>query len=313
MRPILDLPRAKIAVELTSRCNLRCAMCPMSNLQRPLQDMPWELVEKVAADLRTNGLTVSWLHEMGDPLLYPRLREAIDLFPGCSVSTNAVALTPAIGQDILGSSLRRIRLCVDTLRPDLYHQIRRGARFDQVVANIRQFLEQARGSQLHIEIQRLITHETHHESVRDFATFFGLDHHANAEVIEKTCEPLDTVEETSWHQAYYGCFQGYPFRWFIVLADGGVTHCCYDAHGQQRIGDMRTQTVQEIVQSDRVRELAAAFRAHDWTTLPRCGECFRHPAAKPLLYDGLVQIGTRLERFMPLGPLKRWGRRLFNR
>ncbi|MGV8039130.1 MAG: radical SAM/SPASM domain-containing protein [Thermoanaerobaculaceae bacterium] len=212
--------------------------------------MPWELVEKVAADLRTNGLTVSWLHEMGDPLLYPRLREAIDLFPGCSVSTNAVALTPAIGQDILGSSLRRIRLCVDTLRPDLYHQIRRGARFDQVVANIRQFLEQARGSQLHIEIQRLITHETHHESVRDFATFFGLDHHANAEVIEKTCEPLDTVEETSWHQAYYGCFQGYPFRWFIVLADGGVTHCCYDAHGQQRIGDMRTQTVQEIVQSE---------------------------------------------------------------
>lgn len=313
MRPILDLPRAKIAVELTSRCNLRCAMCPMSNLQRPLQDMPWELVEKVAADFRANGLTVSWLHEMGDPLLYPRLHEAIDLFPGCSVSTNAVALTPAVGQSILDSSLRRIRLCVDTLRPDLYHRIRRGARFDQVVANIRQFLEQARGSRLHIEIQRLITHETHHESVRDFATFFGLDRHANAEVIEKTCEPLDTVEETSWHQAYYGCFQGYPFRWFIVLADGGVTHCCYDAHGQQRVGDMRTQTVQEIVQSDRIRELAAAFRAHDWTTLPRCRECFRHPAAKPLLYDGLVQIGTRLERIVPLGPLKRWGRRLFNR
>lgn len=313
MRPTIDLPRAKIAVELTSRCNLRCAMCPMSNLQRPLQDMEWELVEKVAADFRANGLTVSWLHEMGDPLLYPRLREAIDLFPGCSVSTNAVALTPTVSREILASSLRRIRLCVDTLKPELYQQIRIGARFDQVTANIRRFLEEARDSRLRIEIQRLITHETHHESVREFARFFELDRHPNAEVIEKTCEPLDTVEETSWHQAYYGCFQGYPFRWFIVLADGGVTHCCYDAHGQQRIGDMRTQTVQEIVQSDRVRELAAAFRAHDWARLPRCGECFRHPAAKPLLYDGLVQVGTRLERIVPLGPLKRWGRRLFNR
>lgn len=313
MKPVLDLRHAKIAVELTSRCNLRCAMCPMSSLQRPLQDMPWELVEKVAADFRANGITVSWLHEMGDPLLYPRLREAIDLFPGCSVSTNAVALTPAVGLAILDSSLQRIRLCVDTLNPELYQQIRLGARFEQVVGNIRQFLAQARGSRLHVEIQRLITHETHHESTRDFTRFFDLERYPNAEVIEKTCEPLDTVEKTEWHQAYYGCFQGYPFHWFIVLADGGVTHCCYDAHGQQRIGDMRTQTVQEIVGSERLRELAAAFRAHDWSKLPRCGECFRHPAAKPILYDGLVQVGTRLERVIPLGPLKRWGRRLFNR
>ena len=313
MKPILDLRHAKIAVELTSRCNLRCAMCPMASLQRPLQDMPWELVEKVAADFRTNGLTVSWLHEMGDPLLYPRLREAIDLFPGCSLSTNAVALTPTVSQEILASSLRRIRLCVDTLKPELYQQIRIGARFNQTTANIRRFLEAAKKSPIRVEIQRLITHETHSESVRDFVRFFELDRYPNAEVIEKTCEPLDTVEETSWHQAYYGCFQGYPFRWFIVLANGGVTHCCYDADGQQCSGDRWTQTVQEIVQSDRLRELAAAFRARDWATLPRCGECFRHPAAKSRLYDGLVQVGTRLERFVPLGPLKRWGRRLFNR
>lgn len=285
----------------------------MSCLQRPLEDMPWWLVEKVAADLRANNLTVNWLHEMGDPLLYPRLADAIDLFPGCSVSTNAVALTQEVGRSILGSSLRRLRLCLDTLDPTLYQSIRIGASFDHVTANIRRFLEQARSSNLRIEIQRLITHETHHESVRDFVRFFELERYPNAEVIEKTCEPLDTVEETAWHQAYYGCFQGHPFLWFIVLADGGVTHCCYDAHGQQRIGDMRTQTIQDIVHSERARALAAAFKARDWRQLPRCGECFRHPAAKPLLYDSLVQIGTRIDRVVPLGPLKRWGRRLFNR
>ncbi|HNX50127.1 MAG TPA: radical SAM protein [Thermoanaerobaculaceae bacterium] len=313
MRPILDLPRAKIAVELTSRCNLRCAMCPMSDLQRPQQDMPWELVEKVAADFRNNGATVNWLHEMGDPLLYPRLGEAIDLFPGCSVSTNALALTPKVGHELVDSSLGRIRLCVDTLLPGLYHQIRRGSRFDQVVTNIRQFLELARGSRMRIEVQRLITSETHHETVRDFARFFDLDRYPNAGVIEKTCEPLDTVDETEWHQAYYGCFQGYPFRWFIVLADGTVTHCCYDAQGQQLIGDLKTQTVQEIVHSERLADLAEAFRTRDWTRLPRCGECFRRPAAKPLIYDAMVLIGTHMERVIPLGPIKRWGRRLFNR
>ncbi len=62
MRPILDPRTAKIGVELTSRCNLRCGMCPMGNLGRPEDDMPWWLVEKVAADFDDNGLRVRWLH-----------------------------------------------------------------------------------------------------------------------------------------------------------------------------------------------------------------------------------------------------------
>ena len=104
MRPILDISTAKVSVELTSKCNLRCAMCPMSDLQRPKQHMEWWLVEKVAADFNDNGVRVKWLHEMGEPLLYPRLAEAVDLFPGCSVSSNAMLLDSEIGRRLLSSS-----------------------------------------------------------------------------------------------------------------------------------------------------------------------------------------------------------------
>ncbi|TFG38580.1 MAG: hypothetical protein E4H44_03695, partial [Candidatus Aminicenantes bacterium] len=114
MRPILDLATAKIGVELTSRCNLRCGMCPMGNLGRPEDDMPWWLVQKVAMDFRANGIRARWLHEMGEPLLYPRLAEAIDLFPGVGVSTNVMMLDAGYGRELLATSLQRIRLCVDT-------------------------------------------------------------------------------------------------------------------------------------------------------------------------------------------------------
>jgi len=310
MRPILNLATAKVAVELTNRCNLRCAMCPMNKLGRPDADMPWELVEKVAADLKANGLTVNWLHEMGDPLLYPRLAEAIDLFPGCSVSTNAMLLDEEMGRELLGSSLRRIRLCVDTLTPRLYPFIRRGGIFEEVVANIRTFLELSRGREIKVEIQRLITPETSQETVASFREFFHLERYQQAEVIEKTCEPLDTSDETPFHQSFYGCFQGYPFRWFIVLADGRVTHCCYDAHGQQVIGDMKTQTVREIVASVKLEEYMAAFKARDWKTLPRCGECYKNAEGRPPFYDQLIQLGHRIDRVIPLKPL---ARRLINR
>lgn len=310
MRPILDIRTAKVAVELTNRCNLRCAMCPMNRLGRPDADMPWSLVEKVAADFNDNGITVSWLHEMGDPLLYPRIAEAVDQFPGCSLSTNAMLLDEEFGKALVASSLRRIRLCLDTVTPRLYPFIRRGGRFDEVVENIRGFLELSKGSKMKVEIQRLITTETSQESVRDFEAFFGLERYPHAVVIEKTCEPLDTSDETAFHQSFYGCFQGYPFKWFIVLADGRVTHCCYDAHGQQPIGDMKTQTVREILDSVKIDEYMKAFKAKDWQTLPRCGECYKNAEGRPPFYDQLIMLGHKLDRVIPLKPL---ARRLINR
>ena len=310
MRQILDIRAAKIAVELTNRCNLRCGMCPMNKLGRPDADMPLELVRKVAEDFRANGLTVSWLHEMGEPLLYPRIAEAIELFPGCSVSTNAMLLDRAMGAELLETSLRRIRLCLDTVNPRVYPFIRRGGHFDEVLDNVRTFLDLSRGRDIRVEIQRIITLETSQETIRDFEELLGLDRHPQAAVIEKTCEPLDTSDETPLHESFYGCFQGYPFRWFIVLADGSVTHCCYDAHGQQVIGDMKTQTVREIVDSVAVERAMAAFKAHDWQAMPRCGECYKHAEGKPPFYDQLIQIGHRIDRVLPLKPLVR---RLVNR
>lgn len=310
MRPILDIRKAKVAVELTNRCNLRCGMCPMNKLGRPDADMPWWLVEKVAEEFRQLGIRVNWLHEMGEPLLYPRLPEAIDLFPGCSVSTNAMLLDEPMGRALLSSSLQRIRLCVDTINPRVYPFIRRGGIFQEVVENIRGFLELSKGKPITVEIQKMITTQTAQETVRDFELFFQLDRYPQAKVIEKTCEPLDTSDETPLHESFYGCFQGYPFAWFIVLADGRVTHCCYDAHGQQCIGDLKTQTVEEILASVRIPEMMTAFKRKDWQQLPRCGECYKNAQAKPPFYDFLIASGRRLAGSLPVVPL---ARRLINR
>ena len=310
MRPILDIGTAKVAVELTNRCNLRCGMCPMGKLARPDADMAWSLVEKVAADFRGHRIRTSWLHEMGEPLLYPRLPEAIDLFPGCSVSTNAINLDAEYGRDLLETSLRRIRLCVDTVNPRVYPFIRRGGIYEEVVENIRTFLDLSAGHDIRVEIQRMITLQTAHETVEQFEEFFHLDRYPQARVIEKTCEGLDTSDATDLHEAYYGCFQGYPFRWFIVLADGRVTHCCYDSDGAQAIGDLRTQTVQEILSSGVLQRFMESFQSKDWETLPRCGECYKNTTGRAVVVDQLVQLGHRLDRVLPV---KQVARRILNR
>jgi Radical SAM superfamily/Iron-sulfur cluster-binding domain len=301
----LRLKSLKYNLELTSRCNLRCGMCPMDALTRPFEDAPFSMVEKVAAEMKELGLSMKYLHEMGEPLMYKRLPEAIDLFPGVCVSTNATLLFEDISRELLSTSLSRLRLCIDTLDPGIYPKIRKGGRYEVVVENIRRFLELSRGKDIVVEIQRMVTKLTQHESVKDFREFFEVDKFPQARIIQKTCEGLETSEVTELHQAYYGCFQGTPYQWFVILANGDVTHCCYDYDGTQCLGNVQRQTIREIARSPYLDVIEDAFARHDFSNLPRCAECFKNPAAKPLLTDRVWMYAQRLPTFVK-DPLRRF-------
>ncbi|MDD5491126.1 MAG: radical SAM/SPASM domain-containing protein [bacterium] len=74
-----------VNVELTSRCNKNCWMCGRRKVDRDypelaLQygDMDFSLLEAIAKQL-PEGIVVQ-LHNNGDPLLYPRFKEATQLF-----------------------------------------------------------------------------------------------------------------------------------------------------------------------------------------------------------------------------------------
>jgi MoaA/NifB/PqqE/SkfB family radical SAM enzyme len=277
--------RIKVGLELTSKCNLRCGMCPLPVLRRPYEDMPWPLVERAEKEIHGNGLQLKWLHEMGEPLLYPRIDDAIRLFPEASVSTNGLLLNGAMGEKLLATPLKRIRICVDSINPDVYPQLRTGGDFDKLVDLTRKFLVQAKGHPLRIELQKMRSRLTVDETVEDFRRLFDLKQYRNARVIEKTCEALDVNEETDLHGKFYGCVQGAFFTWVVVFADGRVTHCCYDAHGDQVMGDLKTQSLREILDSPRFAEMQSWFDRRDFSQLPRCGECFKHGGESHALED----------------------------
>lgn len=74
-----------VNVELTNRCNKNCWMCGRRKVDRDYPeialsygDMEFSLVEKIASQL-PDGIVVQ-LHNNGDPLLYPRFKEASQLF-----------------------------------------------------------------------------------------------------------------------------------------------------------------------------------------------------------------------------------------
>jgi MoaA/NifB/PqqE/SkfB family radical SAM enzyme len=286
----LNPRRIKVGLELTSKCNLRCGMCPLPVLRRPYEDMVWPMVEKAEREIHGAGLKLKWLHEMGEPLLYARIDDAIRLFPEASLSTNGLVLTDDIGAKLLASPLKRIRICVDSINPEVYPQLRTGGDFDKLVVLTRAFLEQAKGHPIRIEIQKMRSRLTLEETVDDFRVLFDLKKYRNARVIEKTCEALDVNEETDLHGKFYGCVQGAFFTWVVIFADGRVTHCCYDAHGDQVLGDLKTQSLHEILDSPRFATMQDAFARRDFTDLPRCAECFKHGGESHTFNDVLSRV-----------------------
>lgn len=74
-----------VNVELTSRCNKNCWMCGRRRVDREYTeltmkygDMDFELVRSIARQL-PDGIVVQ-LHNNGEPLLYPRFKDAARLF-----------------------------------------------------------------------------------------------------------------------------------------------------------------------------------------------------------------------------------------
>jgi hypothetical protein len=74
-----ERPFEAFQIEVTSRCNLRCVMCPVTVLadRWPALDLPWETFQRIA---RAFGKT-KWvyLQGWGEPLLHPRILDMIAL------------------------------------------------------------------------------------------------------------------------------------------------------------------------------------------------------------------------------------------
>jgi len=298
----LNIKDIKVALEITSLCNLSCGMCPYPFMERKKNHMPLSDLYKIHKIIRDNNLKVRWLHEMGEPLLYPNLKDALELFPEAMLSTNGVLLENEKAKIISESKIRALRICIDTLNKENYKILRKGGDFERVVKNIKNFLEISKDKNIKIEIQKMVSKITKDEKIKDFEDFFQVEKYKNVRIIEKTCEGLDTTEETKLHKKYAGCFQGGPFNWLIFLSNGDITHCCYDYEGKQAIGNIN-KPFEEVISSPILEDLKKAFLEKNFEKFPVCANCFKYSKE---IFTPPVFLFKILRKFPFKNYLRKW-------
>jgi len=130
-----------LAVETTTRCNFKCVHCSQTFATAVPADMRLDLFQEIVPLLRT-------AHELylfgdGEVLLdIPRHLAMIARMyqedPTCALgfSTNGKLLTPDVYELYATAGIRYIQLSIDAATKELYETMRRGGRFDQLLANL---------------------------------------------------------------------------------------------------------------------------------------------------------------------------------
>jgi cyclic pyranopterin phosphate synthase len=132
-----------LRISVTDRCNLRCVYCMPPEgiaLMPRSQILTYEEIYAVARAAAELGITKVRLTG-GEPLARVGLADLVRMLSGISgiddisLTTNGTLLAQNAAQ-LKAAGLRRVNVSLDSLRPERFHRITRGARLGEVRAGI---------------------------------------------------------------------------------------------------------------------------------------------------------------------------------
>lgn len=314
-RRLRDFPRSVI-IESTSRCNLRCRMCPRGRMTRPAQDMSPalfdRLLDQIAEHDRRDVVDFVALHWFGEPLLHPDLLSFLEragqrlpnlrrrgylrsAVRGLCLSTNATLLAGELARGLLDSPLTWLGLSVDGSSPKTYATMREGGVFEEVVANVERLLAIRRRHPREfptIAIQVIVTQTTRPEleaCLQRWEKHLVGVPHARVELKPYTdwagqvFEP--GLEAPDCRRGFFYLNCGYLWDTMAVGAGGEVGLCCYDVNADHGLGHAGQTPLQEIWQGEPLMALRHRQARGELNALPLCRNC-RMGRKYPLDYLG---------------------------
>jgi len=136
-----------VLIEPVSTCNIRCTMC--FQVDKTFTKKPYmgiidiNFFKKVIDDCYTNGTRAITLASRGEPTLHPKLPEMLEYLSGkfleVKLNTNATRLNENLIRTILKTGVNEVVYSVDESDEKKYEKIRVGAKFNEIVQNIKNF------------------------------------------------------------------------------------------------------------------------------------------------------------------------------
>ncbi|MCR5701982.1 MAG: radical SAM protein [Lachnospiraceae bacterium] len=283
-----------LMVEPSDACNFRCKFCPSGDLEllksieaRKQRNMEWDIFQKIANDMCEfeNKVKVLRLYKDGEPLLNPRFADMVSYakkIGACErvdTTTNASLLTHDLSDKIIEAGLDRINISIEGIDSQQYLEFSNyKIDYKKFVDELTYLYEHRKQCEVIIKISGDSLTETQKE---EFLNIYG--NIADGVSIESVMNCWHDFElkdvKVNDKVGVYGqpltnvevC--PYVFYEMAINSDGTASVCFLDWTREMIIGDVKTQSVKEIWESDERYKYLEMFLKKERRNNPICSKC----------------------------------------
>lgn len=263
----------EISLELTNRCNFKCAFCPQSDPKHfdrvPATAVTPEQAGRIFEKLRKGGIRTSVIHWTldGEPFMNKRFHEVVAMavshgFDTHHFATNGFFVTPERLHEF-PSKGQRYYLTPDFCSDEEYFETYRGTpgSWRQVLENLRGCLNDPTLSHFHFKMHDITSYKIHDpaEQERRFEALKALFPESERLTIHRRVFhnatghlPIADEKRTA-SRTYHLC--PYPWFSFMIASNGDVVACCRDLEHKTVLGNLFEQEFEEIWNGDKYRAL----------------------------------------------------------
>ena len=296
---------SEIILEVTNRCNLRCVMCHFhgegARRVRSLGDMSSDLWGKILKELAQSGSHHTLItHGAGEPLLYPRLFEllaAAKALPNLTVGfmTNVMLLTPDVSREIMRLGVDWLAFSVDGVEPESHARYRRGSDLEVIEKHLSYLihLKKKQGKNIPVLSFNMVCLPEIADQEEQYVARW-LPHAVHVMISKYRPVGSKRLTAAKLPSSRFPCPN--IFRQMVVGWNGEVALCCEDIHAEVKLGDLKTQTLDEVWNGERLREIREIHKLGLYEQIPFCKDCDTWAAGKELsvrpLKKGIEKIVT---------------------
>ncbi len=256
-----------IYFEIRSRCNSTCSFCAASiqNEIRPDITMPIDLFKKVINELSLlNYRGKIAFHVNNDPLLVKNLEEYVAYARSkCNDSwiqilTNGKSLNNKNGQMLIDAGVNEITINVYT-KERKFNTPKNIKNFEKEVLLKKFAYNQIKEGHKNpkVEDKKTINYNKILRKVED-----ELTNRSGSAPNKKTNQKIPNLG-----------FCSYPFEQFNIDAKGNVSHCCADFYFDNKMGNVKNQTITEIWSGKKFNFIRDNLLQDKRKNLPMCSKC----------------------------------------
>lgn len=278
----------KVYVEITNICNLNCSFCPKTK-REPMEMSP-EFFDEVLSKIKpyTNYI---YMHVMGEPLRHSSIEKLLDCCANweifANITTNGTLIND-VGKKIIDKpALRQINISLHSFEGEneeyfqqyvdnIFSFIREIQKQGKIIVCLRLWNLNSEGTASKNNIIKEILEKEFNlkEDISDGVTDrngIKLAHNIYLQQEERFIWPKNGNEEIFTNGKCFG------LKTHIgILCDGSVVPCCIDSEGSMILGNIKENSMEEILNTNRAERIREGFRQNK-VVEHFCRTCgFRH-------------------------------------